>query len=436
MSLYAETFYAYKINQLYSEVNGIGQMLRVEAALAKAQAASGIIPKEAADIIAASARVDLIDLDKLKSEIKLGGNAAIPLVNQLTRIIKNNNFEASKYVHLGATSQDIIDTATMLTLKESLAWFEEKLLDLEVALLALAKTHRTTIMIGRTLLQQARPITFGLKVAGWLESITRSKLRLQSLKERVLQIQLGGAVGSGNANITSVVQEKFAALLDLQNGSPWQTQRDNLNEIATFFGILSGSLGKIAKDISLLMQTEVGEVFEGASEGKGGSSSMPHKRNPVSCALILANSTRTPNLVATMLSAMVQEYERAAGFWHAEWETMEQLMGLTAGSLEKTIDLIQNLEVDTDRMLANLEITHGLIYAELIALELSKTMGKIQAHELIQKACATAIKKGIHLKEVLTDMKLEIPQLERLFKPEGAIGNSVAWTEAIIKKYQ
>lgn len=436
MSIYSDTFYANDINLLLSERSTIAEMLKVEAALANAQSELGIIPKSAAKIISHSCNIDYIDINKIKSDIKLGGNAAIPLVKELTKVIKTSNFEASKYVHFGATSQDIIDTASILTIKHSIAWMEDKLTVLEEALIDLTKTYKCTILIGRTLLQQARPITFGLKTAGWLQSVTRSKLRIQSIKRKVLQIQLGGAVGSGNNHITSEVQERFAKILELENSFPWQSQRDNLNEFASTLGILSGSLGKIAKDISLMMQTEVAEVFEGAQEDKGGSSTMPHKRNPVTCALILSNSTRTPGLVSTMLSAMIQEHERSAGYWHAEWETLTQLIGLTAGSLEKSIDLIQNLEVDSKRMLDNIEITNGLIYAEKVSFLLSKTIGKMQAHEAIKKSCQLSISSGKHLKEIISEAYPEIENIEELFKPENVIGNSIEWVEKILKSYK
>ena len=397
MSLYTETFYSSELSELLSERETITKLLRVEAALAIAQAEAGFIPESAAKIISDYCIIDAIDPISLKKDIVLGGNVAIPLVKQLTKVVKNRDFEASKYIHLGATSQDIIDTATVLTIKEYVVWLEEKLNVLEGTLVSLTMTHLKTLMMGRTLLQHAKPITFGLKTAGWLESISRSKDRISDLKQRLLCIQLGGAVGGGNDNITADVQVKFAKNLDLQVSFPWQSQRDSLVEFASFLGILSGSLGKIAKDISLLMQTEIGEVFEGAAEGKGGSSTMPHKRNPVGCALILSNTKRTPGLVATMLSTMPQEHERSAGLWHAEWETLTQLMNLTAGSLEKSVDLITNLEVDKERMLQNIEITNGLIYAERVSLHLSKTIGKMQAHESVKKACALAIQQQRHL---------------------------------------
>jgi 3-carboxy-cis,cis-muconate cycloisomerase len=436
MSLYSETFYAEEVNRIFSDRESIDYLLQVEAALAQAQAHLGIIPEAAAAVISASCKIDFIDQHKLKSDVVLGGNVAIPLVQQLTKIIKNSDFEASKFVHFGATSQDIIDTATMLAIKDYMLWIGEKIEVLETALILLTQKHQTTIMIGRTLLQQARPITFGLKTAGWLQSVTNAKKRLLALKPQLLRIQLGGAVGSGNANITEGVQAACADILGLDKSFPWQAQRDTLNEFAGILGILSGSLGKIAKDISLMMQTEIGEVFEGAAEGKGGSSTMPHKRNPVTCALILSNSARTPGLVSTLLSSMVQEHERSAGYWHAEWETLNQLMGLTAGSLEKSVDLIQHLEVHPERMLKNIEITNGLIYAEKLSLQLSKTMGKLQAHESVKKACEKSVKEQRHLKSVISEFHPDLENIDQLFQPENSIGNSIFWVDELLKTYE
>lgn len=434
MSLYESTFYSSEANELLSDKTFIAQMLRVEASLATAQASVGHIPEKEAQLISACCNLRFIDIDKLKADIKLGGNAAIPLVNQLTKIVKTNDFEASKYVHLGATSQDIIDTATVLQFKEFIKWLRSSLQKLEKALYTLTVAHRTTVMIGRTLLQQAKPITFGLKTAGWLQSIRNSMERLSDCEKRLLKVQLSGAVGSGNTHLSLPIRKKFAELLDLSDSSSWQANRDNLNEFAAVIGILSGSLGKIAKDISLMMQTEIGETLEGAAEGKGGSSTMPHKRNPVTCALIIANCTRTPHLVSTLLSAMPQEHERSAGLWHAEWESMNSLLQLTAGSLEKSIDLLTNLEVNKARMLENMELTKGLIYAENLSLALAQKIGKVQAHELVEKACKTAIKENLHLKEVASSLNLGLGSIDNYFQPENSIGNSIEVIDEILKK--
>jgi 3-carboxy-cis,cis-muconate cycloisomerase len=436
MSLYSELFYSNEVNELFTDKKSIGYMLAVEAALAEAQADNGLISKEVAQFISGCCSPEMIDIEKLKSEIKLGGNAAIPLVKALTKVVKNNSFEASKYVHLGATSQDIVDTATVLQIKDYVKWTVDKLEVLLGELIKVTKKYKNTVMVGRTLLQQAKPITFGLKTALWFESVDRSLARIQELKERLFVIQLSGAVGSQNQNISDDVCASFSEILKLKNGNSWQSQRDNLNELATKLGILSGSLGKIAKDVSLLMQTEVGEVFESAGEGKGGSSTMPHKRNPVTCATILANANRVPHLVGSMLSAMPQEHERSAGLWHAEWEVLTEIMQLTAGSLEKSIDLVSVLEVNEKRMLQNIEITNGLIFAENVSLALAIKLGKIQAHELVEKACKIAVSKNKHLKEVLEEMDIEIYDLAQYFNPENSIGNSVKIVENILKRYE
>lgn len=430
MSLYSAYFYSEEVNSLFSEQATVAQMLRFEAILAESQSVHRIMPSTSAEIIAQCCAVDLIDIEKLKSEIKLGGNAAIPLVKQLTRIVKNNDVEASKMVHLGATSQDVVDTAMILQIKAFLAWLDPKLNQLRQLLVALTQKHRSTLMIGRTLLQQARPITFGLKTAGWLQRVKQCQELISEAKKRVLCLTLGGAVGSGNDSINRKVQLTMAELLEIAPPSGV----GGLSEWASVLGVLVGSLGKIAKDVSLLMQTEVGEVLEGAGEGKGGSSTMPHKRNPVTCAALLANATRTPHLVATVLSAMPQEHERSAGLWHSEWEVLVELMTLTAGSVERAIELVGGLEVDEKRMLVNLEVTKGLIYAENVSLALAPKMGKMQAHELVEKACKTAIHQQKHLKEVLIDFQLDLPDLEELFKPENSIGLSLELIDEVLRQ--
>lgn len=435
MALYSALFYSKAVEEILSDAQWLQQMLRFEASLAQAQARQEIIPSSAAELINACCQAHYLDQENLCADIRLGGNAAIPLVKQLTRIVKNNQPEAAKYVHLGATSQDVVDTATVLQIQVYSAWLIPQLKKLMTALLALSKAHRSTVMIGRTLLQQARPITFGLKVALWADGLWRSLQRLEQGKSRWQTLQLSGAVGSGNSFLSVAIQEDIAEQLQLELGASWQTQRDGLVEWASVLGILSGSLGKIAKDISLLMQTEIAEVFEGAAEGKGGSSTMPHKRNPVTCAAILANATRTPHLVATMHSTLLQEHERSAGLWHAEWETLQTLMGLVGGSLEKTVDLIENLEVHAHAMKANLEKTNGLIYAENLTFALAETLGKSQAHEWVEKACKQAISQQKHLKEWVmeTDVCQQI-NLESVFSAETSIGNSLAILDTIHQK--
>jgi 3-carboxy-cis,cis-muconate cycloisomerase len=432
MSLYSQYFYSEEISELLSDTQSITQMLRFEGVLALAQAEHGLTPVALAEIIVDCCRLDYIDIEKLKTEIIAGGNAAIPLVKQLTTIVRCKNEEAAKYVHLGATSQDVVDTATVLQIQEFMIWLDERLDILSRLLTDLTRKYRQTYMVGRTLLQQAKPITFGLKTATWLQGIERTKARIKSAEERIMVIQLSGAVGSGNNYIPKEVQQAVAERLELNFAFSWQSQRDNMAEWAGVLGILTGSLGKIAKDISLLMQTEVAEVLEGAADGKGGSSTMPHKRNPVGCAAILANANRVPHLVASILSAITQEYERSAGLWHAEWEVMTDIMMLTAGAIERTIELLEGLEVDEKRMLQNLELTKGLIYAENVSLALAPKIGKTQAHELIEKACRQAITEQKHLKEILSEISLDLPNLEELFMPEYSVGNSLDIIDEIL----
>lgn len=436
MSLYTQLFYSKEVNAMFSDSESISKMLRIEAALARAQANKDLFATEIADVISTNCTVVEIDIEQLKNDIPLGGNAAIPLVKQLTKIVAAKDVEAAKFVHLGATSQDIVDTALVLQIQEFIGWANTKIDILEQQLIALTQAHQETIMIGRTLLQHAKPTTFGCKTAGWLTAITRSKQRLLAVQKRVLTAQLAGAVGNGNTAIATEIQNEFAQLLDLKPSFSWHSNRDNLAELASVLSILDGSLGKIAKDISLLMQTEVAEVFEGAAEGKGGSSTMPHKRNPVSCAAILANTNRLPHLAATLLSAMPQEHERSVGLWHSEWEVLVEIMQLTAGSIEKSIALIEGLEVDENRMLENLELTNGLIYAENLSLALAQKIGKSAAHELIESACKKAIQQKKHLKEVVLEMNIELTDLDTLFDPKNSIGLSLELVNQVLKEYE
>ncbi|MFN4145316.1 MAG: lyase family protein [Runella sp.] len=434
MSLYTHYFYSPTVNELLSDRQLITQMLRFEAALATAQAQEGIVEKQYAQMIAHFCNIDFIDLEKLSIEVKLGGNVAIPFVKNLARIVKNHDAEAAKYVHFGATSQDVIDTATALQIKEYGRWLASKIDDLINTLVLLTQKHKGTLMIGRTLLQQARPITLGLKTAKWLSTLTHLKSTLIAAQNHTLTLRLGGAVGSGNDKINQRVASLMAAQLELK-----PTAIPDATDFAVYacqLGVLNQWLGKIAKDIALMMQTEIGEVLEGAAEGKGGSSTMPHKRNPVTSTAIMANSARIPQLVATMLTTIPQEHERSAGLWHAQWETLTELMQLTAGSIERSVELLESLEIDTERMAQNLELTRGLIYAEEVSLALAPKIGKTQAHELVEKACKIAISEKKHLKEVLKELEIELPSLDNLFKPDNAIGRCNEIIDEILHSFR
>lgn len=435
MSLYSQLFYSNEVQELFTDSQSIRQMLRVESALAQAQANENLFAKSIANTISDVCSNVEIDIEKLKNDIPLGGNSAIPLIKQLIKKVSTVNEEAAKYVHFGATSQDIVDTALVLQIKDFFIWIHEKTIALEKQLVALTKEHQQTIMIGRTLLQHAKPTTFGYKTAGWLTAISRSKQRLHEVQKRTEVVQLSGAVGNGNQAISVEIQDEFAKVLNLNSSFSWHSNRDNFAELGSVLSIFGGSLGKIAKDISLLMQTEVAEVFEGAAEGKGCSSTMPHKRNPVVCAAILANTNRLPHLAATLLSALPQEHERSVGLWHSEWEVLIEIMQLTAGSVEKSIALLAGLEVDKYRMLANLELTNGLIYAENVSLALTKKIGKVASHELIEKACKKAISENRHLKSIILELNTELSDIDGLFDPKNSIGLSLELINQLLKKY-
>jgi 3-carboxy-cis,cis-muconate cycloisomerase len=446
-----------EMDDLFSSASQIKAMLAFESALAKAEYTEGVIPSAAAAVIKSVCASATFDAEDLEKQTLLAGNPAIPFVKQLIEKVKQRDAEAAKYVHFGATSQDILDTAMMLQLKTALTHCLEDLEQLEQKLALLAFSHRNTLMIGRTLLQQARPITFGYKVATWLDGVSRSRQRIEQIKKDNLTLQFGGAVGTLSTLGSPALSVKavMASALDLNDSEiTWHGQRDRFAEIVTTLGILNGSLGKIAKDVTLLMQTEIGEVFEGAAEGKGGSSAMPHKRNPVSSVFMVAIATRTPALVATFLSAMVQEHERAAGNWHAEWHVITDLVKLTAANLKHANDLIGHLEVDTNRMLQNLELTQGLIFAEDITAALSPKMGKAAAHTFVEQACKAALKEKVHLKTYLlekTDILTQITEgvsdvgfgmldvgnasksLDALFDAKNAIGASTNFVDNVLK---
>ena len=320
--------------EVFSDSSVLQAMLDFEVALACAEARVGIVPKSAADRIAAAAHASEFDMDALSRGMFRAGTPGIPLVKALTEKVKARDPEAAGWVHWGATSQDVADTALVLLLKRAQTIITADLERLEKALTTLSEQHKTTVMLGRTLMQAAPPVTFGLKVAGWLGAVSRSRKRLESAFDDALVLQFGGASGTlaSLADKGTVVARALAEELGLRcPEAPWHTHRDRLANLVCCCGVLTGSLGKMARDISLLMQSEVAEVSEPGGEGRGGSSTMPHKRNPIACALTLAAAERVPGLVASFLSAMVQEHERAVGGWQSEWPTMASISSVDRG---------------------------------------------------------------------------------------------------------
>jgi 3-carboxy-cis,cis-muconate cycloisomerase len=415
-------------------------MLDFEAALARAEAATGVIPRAAVEAIAKACKAESFDVAALAEAATRSGNLAIPLVKALTSAVAKSDAEASRYVHWGATSQDVIDTAAMLTLRMGV---DVLLADLDRAIAgfaALARKHRHTAVVARTWLQHALPMPFGLKLAEYAAALHRSRLRLKRLREEALALQFGGAAGTlaalGDKGLA--VSEALARELKLPlPEAPWHTHRDRIAEAASVFAILAGSCGKIARDVSLMMQTDVGEAFEPAGVGRGGSSTMPHKRNPVAAASALGAATMAPNLAATIFAAQVQDHERSAGPWHAEWPTLPALMLVTSGALAAIVDLAEGLEVDAARMLENLDATHGLIMAEAVTFALAEKIGKSDAHHLVEAASKKAIADKKHLRDVLTsDSKvtahLDANKIAALFEPMAYQGASQALIDRLL----
>ena len=348
-------------------------MLDFEAALTRAEAAADVIPASAVGPIAAACKADSFDMAALAEAATRSGNLAIPLVKALTANVGKADTEAARYVHWGATSQDVIDTATMLTLRAGIDAMEADLSRAIKGFAALARSHRNTAMVARTWLQHALPMPFGLKAAEYASSLARARCRLRRLRREGRALQFGGAAGTlaalGDKGLA--VAERLARELDLPlPEAPWHTHRDRIAEAASCFAILAGSCGKIARDVSLMMQTDVAEAFEPAGEGRGGSSTMPHKRNPVAAASALGAATMAPQLAATIFAAQVQDHERSAGPWHAEWPTLPQLMLVASGALAAIVDIAEGLDVDAARMRSNLDATHGLIMAEAVTFAL------------------------------------------------------------------
>jgi 3-carboxy-cis,cis-muconate cycloisomerase len=392
---------------LFSDQSVLQAMLDFEIALARAEARCGIIPESAAEVIANAAQAGSFHAAVLAEETLRAGTPAIPFVKALTELVRAKNPAAAGFVHWGATSQDVTDSALVLLLKQAQAIVQSDLDRLEQALRRLSLEHERTVMLGRTLLQSAPPVTFGLKAAGWLGAIHRSRNRLEQCFQETLVVEFGGASGTlaalGDHGID--VGQALAAELGLAYPeSPWHAHRDRLAALVCACGVLTGALGKMARDISLLMQPEVGEVSEPAGEGRGGSSTLPHKHNPVGCAAALACANRVPGLVSAFLSAMVQEHERGLGNWHAEWPTVSDVVQSTGLATAAMAEVAEGLTVNAARMRANIKATGGAVFAERAMMMLAEKLGRDQAQQILQKASRISIAQGRRLQEVLAGM--------------------------------
>lgn len=440
MTLFDELFSYPALEQILSDESRIKAMQQFEAALAKAEARIGVIPQGAAQKIEDRCRVEHFDLAAIAKQAASAGNLAIPLVNMLTELVERQDKDAARFVHWGATSQDAIDTGAVLQLRDVLALMEKDLVQLTSTLADLADAHRKTVIVARTWMQQALPTTFGFIAAGWLDAVLRHRARLGEIRPRILALQFGGAVGTLAAlrgNGPEVAKALAAELQLTLPVVPWHAHRDRMAEAAAFLGILTGTLGKIARDISLHVQTEIGELSEPAGPGRGGSSTMPHKRNPVTCSMVLAAATRVPGLVSTMLAAMPQEQQRGLGGWQAEWEVFPEILRLCGSALHHLAAMLPHLEVHSPRMEQNLNLTNGLIFAEAVTMALADRMGKMPAHLLMEAACKKSLLENRLLKDVLRNEPgihghLAPADLESLFDARNYLGSAEEFVDRVI----
>jgi len=424
------------------------EMLTVESALAQAQGQAGLITSQVAQIITEVCEAlshDLLRLDpnQCEKDSLLAGNLAIPFVKKLTALVAQADAEAAKYVHFGATSQDILDTAAVLVWQQDLLRLAGMLSAAMDQTASLARAHRDTPMMGRTWLQQALPITFGLKAAGWLDALMRHAQRLDAAREEMRVLQFGGATGSlaslGKEGLK--VSHALAEILALREPSlPWFGHRDRVFTLASVLVGLTGSLGKIAKDVSLMSQTEVAECREAAAPGKGGSSTMPHKRNPVHCAAILAQAAFLPGLLGVLASALPQEHERALGGWQAEWQAMPQILQGAESALQQSVALLAGLEVLPQAMRANIDVSQGLVMAESVAFGLAPQIGKAAAHALLERLSRQAVDRGQTLEEALMNdaeaCRLATPeQFSAWLSPLAYLGASGDFVDRVLDAY-
>jgi 3-carboxy-cis,cis-muconate cycloisomerase len=418
------------LSEIFSDRSVLQAMLDFEVALASVQARLDIIPAAAADAIADAASVQNFDPAALARDSLRAGTPGIPLAKALTENVRALDTHAARFVHWGATSQDVADTALILLLQRTQPILTADIAKLENALEKLSCKHEHTVMLGRTLLQAAPPITFGLKAAGWLAAIRRCRVRLEISFVEALVVQLGGASGTlaslGDRGLE--VARELASELKLKcPDAPWHTHRDRLANLMCSCGVLNGSLGKMARDISLLMQSEIAEASEPGGSGRGGSSTMPHKRNPIASTLTLAAANHVPGLVANFLSGMVQEHERGVGGWQAEWATVTAIVQATGLAVESMAEVAEGLTMDEDRMRQNIEATGGTIFAERAMMLLGPALGRDVAHKVIEEATRKSAAQGHRLVEILREMPevtkaLDAATLASLDAPEQYIG--------------
>jgi 3-carboxy-cis,cis-muconate cycloisomerase len=438
-SIFQGIFSTDAMRQVWSDENRTQKYLDVEAALAKVQGRLGLIPQEAADEIVSHCHLDQIDMVKLRAQTERIGYPILGVVSQLNALCRD---KLGEYCHWGATTQDITDTATVLQIREALALVDADLAAISKAMADLARTHRLTPMIGRSNLQQAIPVTFGYKMAGLLSAIERHRTRLAQLRPRVLVGEFAGAAGTLASLSTGAMETQAGLMAELGLGQPdiaWHTIRDNIAEVGCLLGLVGGTLGKLSMDVKLMMQTEVAEVYEPFAHGRGSSSTMPQKRNPISSCYIHAQISVVRQHAASLMDAMVADHERSTGPWEIEWIVLPEIFCLMAGALKQSLFVLQGLEVDAQQMRANIDITGGLVMSEAVMMGLGPYLGREYAHDLVYDICREAVKQKRPLLDLLCEnaeisRHLDRPALEKLCDPQNYLGQSGVMVDRVLGK--
>jgi len=427
------------MREVWSDENRTRKYIDIERALAKVQGRLGLIPQEAADEIISHCHLDQIDMVKLRAQTERIGYPILGVVSQLNALCRD---KLGEYVHWGATTQDITDTATVLQIREALALVDADLAAISKTMADLARKHRLTPMIGRSNLQQAIPVTFGYKIAGLLSAIERHRTRLAQLRPRVLVGEFAGAAGTLASLATGAMETQAGLMEELGLGQPdiaWHTIRDNIAEVGCFLGLVGGTLGKFSMDVKLMMQTEVGEVYEPFAHGRGSSSTMPQKRNPISSCYIHAQVSVVRQHAAALMDAMIADHERSTGPWEIEWIVLPEAFCLMAGALKQTRFVLDGLEVDEAQMRANIDMTGGLVMSEAVMMGLGNYIGREYAHDLVYDICRTSLKE----KRPLLDLLCEHPEvnkhldraaLTKLCDPANYLGQSGVMVDRVLSK--
>ncbi len=426
-----------EMRQVWSDENRTQKYLDIERALAKVQGKLGLIPQDAADEIMSHCQIGNIDMLKLRAQTERIGYPILGVVSQLNALCKD---KLGEYCHWGTTTQDITDTATALLIREGLALVEGELVAIADALAKLAKDHRDTPMIGRSNLQQAIPVTFGYKMAGLLSAILRHQERLAQLRPRVLVGEFAGAAGTLASLETGAMETQAGVCAELGLGQPliaWHTIRDCIAEVGAFLGLVGGTLGKLSMDVKLMMQTEVSEVFEPYHHGRGSSSTMPQKRNPIASCYIHASISVVRQHAAALMDAMVADHERSTGPWEIEWIVLPEAFCLIAGALKQSRQVLEGMEVDVARMRSNIDMTHGLVMSEAVMMGLGPYIGREYAHDLVYDICREALKQKRHLLDLLCEhpeinKHLDRAALAKLFDPNQYLGQSGVMVDRVL----